>query len=50
MRLKLYWAVGVYTAFWTKEKLKGVWDFQGKVGNSQIDNIEQTKSSGSSRN
>ena len=44
-RLKLHWAVEVYTAFWTEEKVKGVWDFQGKVGNSQIDNTEQTNSS-----
>lgn len=31
----------VYMSFWTKEREVGVWDFKGKIGESQGDEKEQ---------
>lgn len=39
---RTHWAVEVYIPLWTKERVAGVWDFTGKVGNSQVDEKEQT--------
>lgn len=36
------WAVKASLSFWTKEREAGVWDFKEKVGNSQVDEQEQT--------
>lgn len=29
--------------FWTKEREVGVWNFRGKVGNSKVEEKEQTR-------
>ena len=39
---RTHWAVEAYMLFWTNEREAGVWDFKGKVGNSQVDGNEQT--------
>ena len=31
----------LHMPFWTKEMETGIWDFKGKVGNSQVDEKEQ---------
>lgn len=43
MRPETQWTIKVYMPFWTKEwKGTKVWDFKGKVSNSQVKEKEQT--------